>query len=34
MRKGTPRLIEIALGSILAACAYSPAKTIRFSGYE
>jgi len=34
MRKGTPRLIASALGLLLAACASSPAKTIRFVGYE
>ena len=34
MRKGTPRLIASALGLLLAACASSPAKTIKFAGYD
>ena len=34
MTKATPRLIEIALGFLLAAPASSPAKTIRLAGYE
>ena len=33
-KKGTPRLIEIAVGLLVAACVSSPAKTIRFAGYE
>ena len=34
MRKGAPRRIASALGLLVAAHASSPAKTIRFAGYE
>jgi hypothetical protein len=34
MRKGTPRLIGCVLALLIAAFPSSPAKTIRFAGYE